>query len=119
MLRIGLLGMRLDLAAKPQQLFSGYHVVKGPELLGKLFKAFAPVEILDRRHNRPPPGPGLGMTDDRPPTRRHAFMVRQSGSTESDQLGNRSRSTLMNAVPARFESSPSGDTQRVQASQNR
>lgn len=78
-LRIGLLELRPELAAEKQQLFSRQYVVKGPELSRELFEALAPVDVFGCRHNCAPPGPGLDIADDPPPTHRHAFMVRQSG----------------------------------------
>lgn len=71
-LRIGLLELRPELAAETQQFLSRQYVVKGPELSRELFEALAPVDVFSCRH-------GLDIADDRLPTYRHAFMVRQSG----------------------------------------
>lgn len=57
----------------------------------------------------------LGRESQHPDPERQLLAV----LSEHIYLGNRLRRALTNAVSARFETSPSGDTPRAQASQNR
>lgn len=47
--------------AKPEKLFTGHDVVERPELLDELLEALAPVEVVDRDHDRVAFGLGAGV----------------------------------------------------------